>query len=77
MYDQIGNKISEFENPLKISIKIDPKYLIGINVDSLKIYVFDEVLNIWKEEVGTFDKINNVISTTINHLSRFGFLLIK
>jgi len=72
LYDQIGNKISEFESPLKISIRIDPKYLVGINVDSLKIYFFDEVLNIWKEEIGTFDKINSVISTTINHLSRFG-----
>jgi len=77
VYDQLGNKISEFENPLKISIKIDPKHLIGIDVDSLKIYFFDEILNIWKEEAGTFDKINNVISTTINHLSRFAVLADK
>jgi murein DD-endopeptidase MepM/ murein hydrolase activator NlpD len=77
IYDQIGNKISEFENPLEISIKIDPKHLIGIDVDSLKIYFFDEILNIWKEEAGTFDKINNVISTTINHLSRFAVLADK
>ena len=61
----------------KISIKIDPKHLIGIDVDSLKIYFFDEILNIWKEEAGTFDKINNVISTTINHLSRFAVLADK
>jgi murein DD-endopeptidase MepM/ murein hydrolase activator NlpD len=70
-FDQIGNKITEFNNPINISIDINLDYLQNINPESLSLYFWNEVLKTWEKIPSFFDEQMGKIHASVNHLSWF------
>ncbi len=69
--DQLGNKIINFENPINISVDINPIQLENVNLKSIKLYFWNEVLKVWEIIPSFFDLQSNKLTAQTNHLSWF------
>lgn len=70
-FNQTGENIVNFINPVLIEIFVDPENLTGINLNSVSLYFYNEVSNIWEKVPSLFNEELNKISATVDHLSRF------
>lgn len=70
-FDQTGQNIVSFINPVFIEVFVPSEDLINVNLNTLSLYFYDEVSNIWEKIPSSFNKQLNKISATVNHLSRF------
>lgn len=70
-FDQTGENIINFQNPIFIEIFIDPESLNGINLNSISLYFYNEISSMWEKIPGLFNEQINKISATVNHLSWF------
>ena len=65
--------ISKFNTNLEITIQHDEEDLVGIDVDSLHLYCFDEKAEQWLPVVGgQYDPKKNSIKATTDHFSTYG-----
>jgi RHS repeat-associated protein len=68
-----NDKVSEFRKNLEISIQHDPEELKGLDVDSLRLYYYDEKTFQWVPVPDSkYDKEKNVLTATITHFSHYG-----
>ncbi|MBW6441549.1 peptidoglycan DD-metalloendopeptidase family protein, partial [Patescibacteria group bacterium] len=70
-FDQIGNEIKHFENPISISINIDFNSLQNINPENISLYYWNEIVKIWEKIPSIYNQQNNTIEASVNHLSWF------
>lgn len=70
-FNQRGEDIINFINPVFIEISVDIESLAGIDLNSLSLYFYNEVSNIWEKIPSSFNQQLNKISATVNHLSWF------
>jgi len=70
-FDQLGDKISNFDNGIQLNINLDSKDLSNINLDSIKVCFWNEVSNLWEAIPTVFDSQNNKLTANTNHLSWF------
>lgn len=70
-FDQTGENITNFINPVFIEIFVDPENLTGVNLNSISLYFYNEVSNVWEKVPSSFNDQLNKISATVNHLSWF------
>lgn len=73
-FNQLGNEVEYFDFPINISILINPKDLIGIDLESLSLHFWNETSKAWKKIPSIFDEQSNKLTATVNHLSWFAVL---
>ena len=69
--DQTKNKIGYMDNFINISIEINPKSLQNIDLDTIGVYQWDKLQNLWEKIPSTFDEQLSKIQATTNHPSWF------
>jgi hypothetical protein len=74
-YDNNGNPVTTFNQPVTITIDYDPTALNGMSEDSLIIYYYDTADSTWKAVTpSVVDKINHTLTITVSHFTQFGVL---
>jgi len=74
IYDQLGNKIKNFTDPINISIDINFQNLEDIDLQSLSLYFWDEITQAWEKIPSIIDAQNQILKASIDHLSWFAVL---
>lgn len=72
--NNLGNLITNFNNPLTFVYNYSKVDLSNTNEDSLSFYYFNEQTNLWEQIPSTLDKINKTISTQTSHFSQFAVM---
>jgi murein DD-endopeptidase MepM/ murein hydrolase activator NlpD len=70
-FDQTGNPIKYFNNPIKISINLEANHLQNIVPETIKLHFWNEELKIWQKIQSLLDQQMNKLETEVNHLSWF------
>lgn len=70
-FNQLGNKIKNFVDPIKISVGVNFQNLQNINLQSLSLYSWNEITQVWEKIPSTVDLQNSSINASVNHLSWF------
>jgi hypothetical protein len=68
-----GEKVSQFNRDLEITIKHDPNELRGLNIDSLRLYYLNEKSRQWVPiSTSEYDNQEMALTADINHFSYYG-----
>jgi len=70
-FDQTGENMVNFINPVFIEIVLGPDQLNNINPNTLSLYFYNEIQNVWEKIPTFFNQQLNKISASVNHLSWF------
>ena len=66
-----GQNISKLNKPITIEIKYESKQVSQYNEDTLKIYYFNEEQQAWLPVESIVDKVRQIISAQVDHLTLF------
>lgn len=72
--DNLGQKITQFSQPINISYDYSEADLSNIIEDSLKLYSFNEQINEWEPINTLLDKVNKIASGETLHFSQFALM---
>jgi len=68
-----GEKFSQFNKELEISIQHTPEELIGLDIDSLRLYYIDEKSRQWVPVPSSkYDSNQRILTASIDHFSYYG-----
>ena len=71
--DRADAAVSEFNKELQITIKHSPGDLAGLDVNSLRLFYFDEANKQWVPVPSSkYDNETMVLTATVNHFSQYG-----
>lgn len=70
-FDQLGNNISDFDYPVKFTISINPESLTNTIIDTIRLYYWNYVENLWSPLESAFDTTSNILTSYANHFSKF------
>jgi hypothetical protein len=74
-YDSAGVPITDFSQPVTITIHYDEADLGSLSEDSLQIYWYNSTSSAWEAVTPcVIDKVNNTITIQTMHFSQFGIL---
>ena len=71
---EFGPAGTQFNKPVKITLKYDPAKLGGVSEDGLKVYYLDETANAWVAIGGVVDKVNHTLTVEVNHFSKYAVM---
>ncbi|OGH48158.1 MAG: hypothetical protein A3A51_03975 [Candidatus Levybacteria bacterium RIFCSPLOWO2_01_FULL_39_10] len=74
VFDNIGQEVTEFLEPVTITYDYTDADLLNINEDSLKIYWFNEATGEWEALPSFIDSINKTVSSQTTHFSQFALM---
>lgn len=73
-FDNLGEKVTQFLQPVTITYDYKDTDLFNTNEESLKIYWFNSGLNLWEALPSTVDTTNKKVSTQTTHFSQFALM---
>ncbi len=72
--DALGQKVTEFLQPVTINYDYADTDLLNINEESLKIYWFNEETGQWEGLPSIVDSLNKTVSAQATHFSQFALM---
>lgn len=72
--DGAGKVVTQFAKPFKLVIHYTLDDLQGIDEASLGLYIWNATLSKWDLQAAVLDTVNNTLSISLDHLSRFAVL---
>ena len=72
--NNLGQMITNFNNPLSLVYNYSKADLSNINEDTLSFYFFNEGNKLWEKIPSTLDKTNKTISAPTTHFSQFAVM---
>lgn len=76
-FDQSGNGISNFDNPIKITLQINPSSLTNIIIGTIRLYYWNPSPSLWETLESVFDNVTNTLTAYTNHFSKFAAFALK
>nr|MBI5456019.1 peptidoglycan DD-metalloendopeptidase family protein [Candidatus Levybacteria bacterium] len=73
-FDSLGQKVTQFLQPVTITYDYADADLLNINEESLKIYWFNEETGQWEGLPSIVDTLNKKVSTETTHFSQFALM---
>lgn len=72
--NNLGQIISNFNNPLGLIYDYSKADLSNVNEDSISFYFFNSSSNIWEKMTSNLDKTNKTVSSQTTHFSQFAVM---
>lgn len=72
--NSVGEKITQFLNPITITYSYKDANLLNINEDTLKLYHYNENSKVWEPLPSTLDKANKTITGQTSGFSQFALM---
>ncbi|MEK7534724.1 MAG: peptidoglycan DD-metalloendopeptidase family protein, partial [Patescibacteria group bacterium] len=72
--DNLGQKVTQFLKPIKLTYDYSNANLFNINEDTIKLYTFNEQSSTWEELLTILDKTNKTAYAETLHFSQFSIM---